>query len=420
MPTAADGFLRDIIEKPDDDAVRLIYADWLQDNGDPDRAEFIRLQIERASRGGEEPEKREAALLKKHEATWEKEVPAWARRHANFRVFRRGFIDHVVCTAREFLNGPAGMFRKSPVRSIEFRTYSERAAELAKCPELGRLRIITMDGWHADHLGVKGAKKFFASPHLSNVRELWLAVSRIGESGIKALADCAPLSGLTRLELNGNDLLSAGAAALASSPHLTSLRYLNLGRNQIGDKGASALADSTSLRGLLELEMWGNTITAKGVRALVQAPWRLTGLSLAANEIGDELASILASAPALASLRELVLGETGLTAAGVRTLAGSPHLAGLANLNLSDNKIGDEGAIALAESPHLGNLVHLHLRDAGVRDDGARALAKSKGLQRLKFLDVFESFTDFDPAIIAQLEKRLGSDGVITPAARKR
>ncbi len=38
------GFLDAIASKPADDADRLIYADWLEDNGDPNRAELIRLQ----------------------------------------------------------------------------------------------------------------------------------------------------------------------------------------------------------------------------------------------------------------------------------------------------------------------------------------------------------------------------------------
>ena len=42
------GFLRAIIEHPEDDTPRLIYADWLEENGDPDRAEFIRVQCELA------------------------------------------------------------------------------------------------------------------------------------------------------------------------------------------------------------------------------------------------------------------------------------------------------------------------------------------------------------------------------------
>lgn len=40
------GFIADIIEHPEDDSIRLIYADWLEDHGDPERAEFIRVQVE--------------------------------------------------------------------------------------------------------------------------------------------------------------------------------------------------------------------------------------------------------------------------------------------------------------------------------------------------------------------------------------
>jgi uncharacterized protein (TIGR02996 family) len=38
-------FLRAIVNQPDDDAVRLVYADWLDDRGDL-RAEFLRLEVE--------------------------------------------------------------------------------------------------------------------------------------------------------------------------------------------------------------------------------------------------------------------------------------------------------------------------------------------------------------------------------------
>jgi uncharacterized protein (TIGR02996 family) len=36
--TSETAFLRDILEHPDDDTPRLIFADWLEDNGDPERA----------------------------------------------------------------------------------------------------------------------------------------------------------------------------------------------------------------------------------------------------------------------------------------------------------------------------------------------------------------------------------------------
>lgn len=41
-----DAFVRAIVERPDDDLPRLVYADWLEDQGEPERAEFIRVQCE--------------------------------------------------------------------------------------------------------------------------------------------------------------------------------------------------------------------------------------------------------------------------------------------------------------------------------------------------------------------------------------
>ena len=40
-----DSFLHAIVANPADDTVRLAFADWLDENGDTTRAEFIRLQV---------------------------------------------------------------------------------------------------------------------------------------------------------------------------------------------------------------------------------------------------------------------------------------------------------------------------------------------------------------------------------------
>src|SRR5262245_1243255 len=42
-------FLATIRESPDEDGPRLIYADWLEEQGECDRAEFIRVQCELAA-----------------------------------------------------------------------------------------------------------------------------------------------------------------------------------------------------------------------------------------------------------------------------------------------------------------------------------------------------------------------------------
>jgi uncharacterized protein (TIGR02996 family) len=39
-------FLRSIVDNPDDDANRLVYADWLEEYGQPDRARCVRLEVE--------------------------------------------------------------------------------------------------------------------------------------------------------------------------------------------------------------------------------------------------------------------------------------------------------------------------------------------------------------------------------------
>jgi uncharacterized protein (TIGR02996 family) len=42
--THHDAFLQAILESPDDDTPRLVYADYLDEHADPDRSEFIRVQ----------------------------------------------------------------------------------------------------------------------------------------------------------------------------------------------------------------------------------------------------------------------------------------------------------------------------------------------------------------------------------------
>jgi uncharacterized protein (TIGR02996 family) len=48
-----DEFLRAIIDSPDDDAPRLVFADWLDEHGETERAEFIRARVESKSPNGE-------------------------------------------------------------------------------------------------------------------------------------------------------------------------------------------------------------------------------------------------------------------------------------------------------------------------------------------------------------------------------
>src|SRR5262245_33042590 len=83
-PTMPDreAHLQAIFENPTDDGARLVFADWLEEQGDP-RGEFIRLQIERqrqptADADGLRPfVRREDELLAAHGRLWRRELPRW-------------------------------------------------------------------------------------------------------------------------------------------------------------------------------------------------------------------------------------------------------------------------------------------------------------------------------------------------------
>lgn len=68
MNSTRDELLRSVLENPDDDQPRLVMADWLEENGEPERAEFIRVQCELARTAKDETTRirtndREAALM---------------------------------------------------------------------------------------------------------------------------------------------------------------------------------------------------------------------------------------------------------------------------------------------------------------------------------------------------------------------
>src|SRR3954451_2032774 len=114
-----DAFLQAIFEEPDDDTHRLVYADWLEEHGRPERAEFLRVQVELAALGEGDGrraslEPRERELLARHEGDWAAGLPGLV----DFWVFRRGFVEEVGLSAREFLARARDLFRLAPVREV--------------------------------------------------------------------------------------------------------------------------------------------------------------------------------------------------------------------------------------------------------------------------------------------------------------
>src|SRR4051794_39215087 len=80
-------------ERPEENAPRLVLADWLEEHGQPQRAELIRLQVELArsapwERGRAQRERRVRELTRAHAVEWLGGLAA----HLDGWEFRRGLV----------------------------------------------------------------------------------------------------------------------------------------------------------------------------------------------------------------------------------------------------------------------------------------------------------------------------------------
>jgi uncharacterized protein (TIGR02996 family) len=268
--TPEDAFLRDIIEHPDDDAPRLVYADWLDEHGEGERAGFIRTQIElaRLPEGDdreEELRRRDGYLLFKQQQAWRQRL-----RTGNTELkLARGFVEGVELTASSWLQQGKRILAATPLRTLEVRDMGKALTRFLAAPTLARIRRLVLNG---NELGDAGGQAVAGCAHLANLSELHLTRNAIGPLGAQALAASPHLANLTVLDLSGNAIDAEGARVLAGSPHLKRLRVLHLGSNGIGDAGATALAESANLAGVVELTLFANGIGAGGARALVRSP----------------------------------------------------------------------------------------------------------------------------------------------------
>src|SRR5262245_29039691 len=94
------GLRQDVQEHPDDDGVRLVYADWLEEHGEAARAEFLRVDCERERLDEDDPrrhqlEDRRLELLGDHRAAWLAGLPTW---EGCAWEFRRGLVAAVRIT----------------------------------------------------------------------------------------------------------------------------------------------------------------------------------------------------------------------------------------------------------------------------------------------------------------------------------
>ncbi len=152
MTSDGDALFRAVCEQPWEDTPRLMYADWLDEHGNLERAEFIRLQCEAWHVCPAYPDPvaarvRASQLLKAHGDRWYDELPEisgveWGG------MFVRGFIDRALTHALDDVTATLeAVFAATPLRYLTItRLEQGQLGQLLAFPLLVRLHTLQLPG----------------------------------------------------------------------------------------------------------------------------------------------------------------------------------------------------------------------------------------------------------------------------------
>ncbi len=453
-----ESLLHMVLECPEDDAPRLVYADWLDENGAPERAEFIRVQCELAqleapyahplyhlfTSGGIEnlylyegcaaavqrcqPDpvsqrvqtllKRRAALLEKHRSSWIEALPGQPPDSSSF--FRRGFVEGLSARTDSFLEHGLPYFESTPILHLHLWESLAGFDQLAHVPRIRRLRSLILSRLRAGELQSPGSVDAVCrSPWLPELRGLTLG--EFGDdAGFFADALCdVPFQRLQGLGLPYARMDRVSFAGLIESPALSSLNALDVSHAEREPDSLAALRGAAFVPKLTHLFVNSVPMDEAHARSLFsgQSPGSLICLNLSHCALDAAAIQLLCDDPWLQTVRILHLNENNLGDAGAEALAQSSHLRNLLYLNLNGNGISSAGIAALARSPNLASLRYLVLKQANmslflvpgmhneITNDAGRTLAGSPQLQELRVLFVG---VDFDEDVKRLLKARFG------------
>jgi uncharacterized protein (TIGR02996 family) len=368
------GLLAAIWEHPHDDTPRLVYADWLQENGQPERAEFIRVQCERARTDEDDPGhgrlvEREAKLLETHRELWFAPLPPAVRISGPFeRGFPYPLLGRELSTI-QLDKVSKRQLQATPLWDVGVRAgNSDRIVPLSSVANLRRIGKLTLRG--ADRRG-ELLSVLDPAPDAGHVAELNWVVRDTGAEVTHALARPGVLPQLQRLRVHG--ALDEAAAAALAQPLLAG-RLTRLAVSLTGATARALFAGGAFAR-LTELTVAGHDVggALPGGRYVV-----VGGRGFSPDRYGDTFLEALAACGP-PGLRRLRLRQGGITAAGAEALAGWAGARSLRRLDLSSmsasHDIGTAGVRALVESPLLDGLVSLTVNVHGAtRDEIARLL----------------------------------------------
>jgi hypothetical protein len=201
----------EILQSPDDDRLRRLFAGLLESGDDADeetrnRARIIRIQLRLASMDADHPEWLRLAaqalhLFLRYQRAW---VPEVYQRFGRPQ-FHRGFLELITIPAKELAESSSWIFSEAPIRHLDIidmpgKGYVQDLFNrvFSKAPAMSRLLSLRLDGQ-----GITDADiAFLTTLPWKNLGWLSLANNEIQEAGVAALAN--RLKALRFVDLHGN------------------------------------------------------------------------------------------------------------------------------------------------------------------------------------------------------------------------
>jgi uncharacterized protein (TIGR02996 family) len=400
-----------IVAAPEDDGARLAYADWLEEHGDLDRADFIRTQCRLACLSPAEPHwvdltERQTELAARLKARFaDLKPPAPEGFYFGFDIvgehhepFRRGFPYFIACQVEGHTWTPKVMARggtdlgrlvaRTTVRALHLYSIPpDRLAELLAVPAAVKLTGLafglhsTSAAWEQEH--VTAYRVIATSPALRGVRQLGLH-NFIPPEGVAALAKADSLQAIRRLTIRGLNAPPATLAKFTTAAWFDRLQHLCL---HLRD-AAGATPVTAGLGELPDLHTLDLPESAhQAINELATGSFPSLARLMFAGLLDWQTATVLAAAK-FPRLAVFAAGGREMKNDALSELLRADWFAQLRVLNLTENRIGDRGVMSLVNHPVAKGLRILRFGDNAFGKSGLAALAKPGAFPELTTLDL--------------------------------
>jgi uncharacterized protein (TIGR02996 family) len=358
-------FIQGILEHPDDVASYGVYADWLEEQGDP-RGDFIntQLRLEDESVKAADRKKLQAAektLLKENARNWVGEELApylidnkdvsridWVKGKIQTYEFARGFLDSI--TVRHLLPEFAKALRQSPHAATLRKLNIEQVMSASELQDMDEYadREFDEDGENPSFQAMRGAS-------FPNLRSFICNTEGYG-TGVDIHKLLKKMPNLEELELEPRDI-DLDELFKLKLPQLKSLMVYHQ-----YDYPIDVLAKNQSMANLEQIDFFPHAF-------------------------------------------DFDSDESYISAADMTAICRSKVMTKLQRLSLQSTEIGNEGLKEIVESGLINQLVLLNLHYGCITDEGAELLLKAD-LSGLQILDLGGNY------LSAKMVKALKATGV--------